>query len=146
MKKLFLLSCLAVCATALCAAQLPDWQDPDLFQVNRYPMTATFDTEGNRLSLNGEWDFKWYETIADRALDFYKPEYDVAGWDVMPVPGMWELNGYGDPLYLNYGYAWRTWYKHNPPFVPTERNHAGQYRRTFALDGAWTGKDVFLYI
>ena len=146
MKKLFLLSCLAACTAALCAAQLPDWQDPDLFQVNRYPMTASFDAGGSRLSLNGEWDFKWYETIEERASDFYKPEFDIAGWDVMPVPGMWELNGYGDPLYLNYGYAWRTWYKHNPPFVPTERNHAGQYRKTFTLDQPWNGKDVFLHI
>ena len=146
MKKLFLLSCLAACTTALCAAQLPDWQDPDLFQINRYPMTATFDAGGSRLSLNGEWDFKWYETVEDRASDFYKPEFDVAGWDVMPVPGMWELNGYGDPLYLNIGYAWRPWYKNNPPFVPVERNHAGQYRKIFTLDQNWSGKDIFLHI
>ena len=146
MKKLFLLSCLAALTSILCAEEMPDWQNPNLFQINRYPMTATFNAGGNHLSLNGEWDFKWYETIEDRALDFYKPEYNVAGWDVMPVPGMWELNGYGDPLYLNYGYAWRTWYKHNPPFVPTERNHAGQYRKTFSLDQSWNGKDIFLHI
>ena len=146
MKKLFLLSWLAAFTTALCAAELPYWQNPELIQVNRYPMTATFNAEGNNLSLNGDWDFKWYETIEDRALDFYKPEYNTAGWDIMPVPGMWELNGYGDPLYLNYGYAWRTWYKHNPPFVPIERNHAGQYRKTFNLDQSWSGKDIFLHI
>ena len=146
MKRLFLLSCLAAFTTALCAAGLPVWQDPELLQINRYPMTATFNAGGNQLSLNGEWDFKWYQTVEDRVLDFYKPEYNIAGWDVMPVPGMWELNGYGDPLYLNIGYAWRTWYKNNPPFVPTERNHAGQYRKTFTLDQSWSGKDIFLHI
>lgn len=146
MKRLFLLLCLAASTTTLSAEELPDWQNPKLFQINRYPMTATFSTDGNNLSLNGEWDFKWYETINDRALDFYKPEYDIAGWDVMPVPGMWELNGYGDPLYLNQGYAWRTWYKSNPPFVPVERNHVGQYRKTFTLDQSWNGKDIFLHI
>ena len=146
MKRLFLLTCLAAFTTALCATGLPQWQDPELLQVNRYPMTATFNAGGNTLSLNGDWDFKWYETIEDRAMDFYKPEYDITGWDVMPVPGMWELNGYGDPLYLNYGYAWRTWYKNNPPFVPIERNHAGQYRKIFTLDQSWNGKDIFLHI
>ena len=117
-----------------------------MVEVNRYPMTATFETSGNKLTLNGVWDFKWYETVDDRALDFYKVDYDISGWDTMPVPGLWELNGYGDPLYVNIGYAWRPWYENNPPFVPVQRNHAGQYRRTFVLDGAWTGKDVFLYI
>jgi beta-galactosidase len=105
MKKLFLLSCLTALASVLCAEEMPDWQNPNMVQINRYPMTASFNTGGNHLSLNGEWDFKRNETIEDLALDFFKPEYDAAGWDVMPVPGMWELNGYGDPLYLNYGYA-----------------------------------------
>ena len=133
-------------ATSLLSAADPDWINPYVVEVNRYPMTATFDTGGNRLTLNGVWDFKWYETVEDRALDFYKADYDITGWDTMPVPGLWELNGYGDPLYLNIGYAWRPWYKNAPPYVPVERNHAGQYRRTFVLDEAWTGKDVFLYI
>lgn len=146
MKRLFLFLCLAAFSTVLCAEELPDWQNPNLLQINRYPMTATFNTGGNHLSLNGEWDFKWYETLEDRALDFFKPEYYITGWDVMPVPGMWELNGYGDPLYLNIGYAWRTWYKNDPPFVPVERNHAGHYRKTFTLDQSWAGKDIFLHI
>ena len=128
------------------AADLPHWQDPGVVEVNRYPMTATFDTGGNRLTLNGVWDFKWYETLESRDLDFFKTDYDAAGWDTMPVPGMWELNGYDVPLYLNTGYPWRTWYKNNPPFVPVERNHAGQYRRTFSLDDSWNGKDIFLHI
>jgi len=133
-------------ATSVSASGLPEWQDPGVVEVNRYPMTATFNAGGMNLSLNGEWDFKWYETVEDRALDFFKPEYSIEGWDRMTVPGMWELSGYGDPLYLNIGYAWRTWYKNNPPFAPVERNHAGQYRRTFTLDESWDGKDVFLHI
>ena len=142
----FSLFCLVTASFAASAADMPAWKDPGIIEVNRYPMTATFDAAGNKLTLNGVWDFKWYETVEDRALDFYRTDYDITGWDTMPVPGMWELNGYGDPLYVNIGYAWRPWYKNNPPFVPVERNHAGQYRRTFVLDEAWTGKDVFLYI
>ena len=147
MKKLIIICLQFVCLTGFAAEnQLPEWQDANVVEINRYPMTATFETDGNKLSLNGEWDFKWYELIADRSLDFYKMDYDMSGWDKMPVPGMWELNGFGEPLYLNTGYAWRTWYKNNPPFAPIERNHAGQYRRTFTLDDSWKGKDVFLHI
>jgi len=149
MRKLFLKFLGAVVLfsqSSLMAADLPHWQDPGVVEVNRYPMTATFDTGGNRLTLNGVWDFKWYETLESRDLDFFKTDYDAAGWDTMPVPGMWELNGYDVPLYLNTGYPWRIWYKNNPPFVPVERNHAGQYRRTFSLDDSWNGKDIFLHI
>ena len=149
MRKLFLIFLGAVVLfsqSSLMAADLPHWQDPGVVEVNRYPMTATFDTGGNRLTLNGVWDFKWYETLESRDMDFFKTDYDEAGWDTMPVPGMWELNGYDVPLYLNIGYPWRTWYKNNPPFVPVERNHAGQYRRTFSLDDSWNGKDIFLHI
>ena len=125
---------------------LPYWQDPEVIEINRYPMTASFETGGNKLSLNGVWDFKWYETLEDRDLDFFKTDYSIDGWATMPVPGMWQLNGYGDPLYVNTGFAWRTWYTNNPPIVPTKYNHAGQYRRTFMLDDSWNGKDVFLHI
>ena len=147
MKKLILFCLQLACISAFAQEQkFPEWQDANVVEINRYPMTATFETGGNKLSLNGVWDFKWYELIADRSLDFYRIDYNASGWDKMPVPGMWELNGYGEPLYLNTGYAWRTWYTNNPPFAPIERNHAGQYRRTFNLDESWNGKDVFLHI
>ena len=145
-KVLFALVGIVALSMPLSAAALEDWQDPHVVEINRYPMTATFETGGNKLSLNGVWDFKWYETIEDRAADFHKPEYNVSDWDTMPVPGMWELNGYGDPLYLNIGYPWRPWYKNTPPLVPVQRNHTGQYRRNFTLDESWNGKDIFLHI
>ena len=127
-------------------SEIPAWQDPNVVEINRYPMTATFDVGGQKLSLNGMWDFKWYEKPADRETGFFKMGYDIAGWNTMPVPGLWELNGYGDPLYVNIGYPWRRWHKNTPPFVPSERNHVGQYRRTFCLDKSWDGKDIFLHI
>lgn len=58
----------------------------------------------------------------------------------MQVPGVWELNGYGDPIYVNVGYAWRNQFKNNPPEVPTENNHVGSYRREIIVPASWKGK------
>ena len=66
---------LAVITTTMSASDLPYWQDPNVIEVNRYPMTATFDTQGNKISLNGVWDFKWYETPDLRATDFFKSDF-----------------------------------------------------------------------
>ena len=112
---------------------LPDWQDPQVVEKNRLPMAASFHTGGLKMSLSGMWKFAWYETIDSRSLDFFKTDYEDAAWDEMPVPGMWELNGYGDPVYKNVGYAWSGHYVNNPPYPALEHNYAGQYRRTFVL-------------
>ena len=123
------------------------WQDPNVFEENRLPMRATFVTDQQKtLSLNGVWKFNWNETIEGRTRGFESPGYDDSSWGIMPVPGMWELNGYGDPLDLNIGYAWRGHYKNNPPYPPTEHNYVGQYRRTFNMDASWVGKQVCLFI
>lgn len=125
---------------------LPDWQNPEVVERNRAPMTATFNTDGMKLSLDGIWKFNWNETIDERPLDFWAAGYDDSSWGTMPVPGMWELNGYGDPIYVNVGYAWRGHYQNNPPIPAYEHNYVGQYRRTFNLDAGWSGNDIFLHI
>lgn len=63
----------------------------------------------------------------------------------MPVPGVWELNGYGDPLYVNVGYAWREQFKNNPPEVPTADNHVGSYRREILVPADWNGKEIIAH-
>ena len=126
--------------------ELPDWQNPQVVQRNRLPMSSYFETDGQKLSLSGTWDFRWYETIDSRSRDFYALSYDASDWDTMPVPGMWELNGYGHPVYKNVGWAWSGHYQNNPPFPSDWHNYAGQYRRTFTIDEKWTGKDIFLHI
>lgn len=136
----------AVASAATKKEVMPDWQNPQVVEDNRVPMTARFETDGLKLTLNGVWDFNWNENMDARPMDFYKTTYDASGWDTMPVPGMWELNGYGDPVYVNNVYVWRKFYQANPPYVPVEQNYVGQYRRYFELDGAWDGKDVFLHI
>ncbi len=137
---------MAAVASAAAKSDLPAWQDPGNFQENRIPMAAHFETDGLKLSLNGVWDFNWNENMNSRPTDFYRLDYDASGWDTMPVPGMWEMNGYGDPVYVNVGYAWRNFHKNNPPYAPVERNHVGQYRNTFVLGEEWSGKDVFLHV
>lgn len=134
---------LLFCAASF--AQQP-WQTAEINSVNREPMAAYVHSDSPVTSLDGMWKFKWYENPDGRLTDFYKTGIDDSGWDIMPVPGMWELNGYGDPVYVNIGYAWRPWYKNNPPVPPTEHNHVGQYRRSIDWDPAWNGKDIFLTV
>ncbi len=81
------------------------------------------------MTLNGPWKFFWVKNADARPTDFWRTDYNDKGWNNMPVPGVWELNGYGDPLYVNVGYAWREQFKNNPPEVPTVNNHVGSYRR-----------------
>ena len=140
------LAALSAAAFNLAAEQMPDWQNPAVNQRNRLPMSTTFDTGGLNLSLSGMWKFNWNETADSRPMDFYGLGYNDENWDQIPVPGLWELHGYGDPLYLNIGYAWRDHYENNPPYPAMEHNYVGQYRRTFVLDEAWDGKDIFLHI
>ena len=140
------LSAAAVASAATKKASLPAWQDPQVVQQNRIPMSSHFETDGLKLMLNGVWDFNWNEDMNTRPMNFYALDYDASGWDTMPVPGMWELNGYGDPVYLNVGYAWRGHYENNPPIPADWHNYVGQYRRTFDLDKDWEGKDIFLHI
>lgn len=129
------------------ANEKPAWQNPEVFEINRLPMRTSFITDQqNTLYLNSLWKFNFHKTPESINNGFYQKSYDDSGWNSMPVPGMWELNGYGDPVYLNVGYAWRGLFKNNPPFVPIERNHVGQYRRTFQIDKSWIGKQICLYI
>ena len=150
MKKLLLILAAALAATPLLAEKnnkMEPWQDPNVFEENRLPMAATFVTDQQKtLTLNGVWKFKWNETIEGRIKGFEAVDYNDADWGTIPVPGMWELNGYNDPVYLNVGFAWRGHYTNNPPYPPTEHNYVGQYRRTFNVDKSWIGKQICLCI
>jgi beta-galactosidase len=125
---------------------LPDWQDPELFQKNRLPMSTYFTTDGLKISLDGIWSFRWHEGLDSRDMRFFSLDFDDSEWGSIPVPGMWELNGYGDPLYNNFGFPWEGHYKPNPPFPFFEHNYAGQYRRWFEIGEEWNGKDIILHI
>lgn len=130
----------------LLLAAVPDHLNPEIVQRGRLPMGATLETDCPEISLDGVWRFNWYENLEDRDRNFHKTTFDDGRWGHMPVPGMWELNGYGDPVYLNHGYAWRGHYENNPPIPPTEHNHAGQYRRYFDIPDSLSGRDFILHI
>ena len=147
MKKLLLITGLFLSFVSFGAKKLEPWQDPEIVQENRLPMRATFVTDQQQtLSLNGIWKFHFSKTVASRLKGFEVITYNDASWKDMPVPGLWELNGYGVPVYVNTGYAWKGLYENNPPFVPEEGNYVGQYRRAFDIPASWNGKPVYLCI
>ena len=145
MKKILLSALLLGVAFAASAAE--DWQDPAVFGRGRLPMVSTFTTDQQKtISLEGIWAFNFCENPSARAKGFEAVGYDDSAWGEIPVPGLWELCGYGDPMYVNIGYPWRGHYENNPPIVPEEHNHVGQYRRKVFIDSAWKGKQICLFI
>ena len=103
-----------------------------------------------RLSLNGKWKFNYVENFADRPTNFMNPRTDVNKWSDITVPGNWELQGFGTPIYVNETYEFCSpgyppyWDKPNPPYIPKEWNPTGTYRRTFTIPGNWDNKEIFL--
>ena len=98
------------------------------------------------LTMEGTWKFNWAKNANERPAGFYAVDYDDSKWGTMPVPGMWELNGYGDPIYVNTSYAWRNDWQTNPPYVQDLANHVGSYRRQFTIPADWQGKKVYMHI
>lgn len=171
MKKIFVLALLAASLPCAHAASTPmekgkharaaqptftEWHDLDVNQLNRMPCHTSFfayeseaaarlgckESSSNYLTLNGDWKFNWVVDADKRPTDFYRTDFDDSAWGTMPVPGIWELNGYGDPLYVNIGYAWRGHFANNPPQVPVKDNHVGTYRRTITIPEAWQGRQI----
>lgn len=166
-KKYFLLTCLAAFPFALTAQENNRYEEitnPKLTSINREPARSTFTsyvTEADavindrqngtfRLSLNGKWKFHYVETFADRPTDFMMDRVDASRWPDINVPGNWELQGFGTPIYVNHPYEFCSsgyppyWDKPNPPYVPQEWNPTGTYRREFTLPGDWDDKEIFL--
>jgi beta-galactosidase len=92
-------------------------------------------------SLNGKWKFNWVNKPADRPLDFYKPDYDVSKWKLIPVPSNWQMHGYGIPIYLNSRHP----FPPNPPHIPHNYNPVGSYRRQFTMPKDWKDRRIFLH-
>ena len=105
------------------------WHNVDVNQQNREPRRAAFfafedlsKAQGfdkklsvNYLSMEGTWKFNFVKDHNKRPLNFFKANFDDSNWKDFPVPGLFELNGYGAPTYKNVGYAWATQFDPNPP-------------------------------
>lgn len=159
MKKTIISAALLLTALSSGAQSFTEWQDETVFEVNRAPMHAHYFAyespetahtgdprlSENYMSINGDWKFMWVKDADQRPEEFWKTGYDDRAWGRMPVPGMWELNGYGDPQYLNIGYPWREQFKNNPPHVPVKDNHVGSYRKEFEIPSSWSGREVLIH-
>ena len=162
MNRLCSLLCFLSALPVLSAAtsSVPEWLDPGVNQMNREPRHAvffafessdkavTFDkTVSSRyLSLEGTWRFCFVRNHNDAPDGFWNPKYDDSAWTDFPVPGLFEMNGYGDRIYCNIGYAWKTQFNSDPPFVEEKNNYTGSYRRTFTLPDDWAGSDVIFHV
>ncbi|WP_299534515.1 glycoside hydrolase family 2 TIM barrel-domain containing protein [Ulvibacterium sp.] len=134
----------------------PEWENPEIFQINREEPTASFyryvsvaGALGNQSwensplyrSLNGTWDFYWAKNPQARPQDFYEKGFDVSAWDTIIVPSNWEVQGHGIPVYTNITYM----FPPDPPFIPHETNPVGSYKRQFEVPQEWEGKDIYLH-
>ena len=161
MKRLLSIFAALFALSAMAKGAMPPHQDPTIVEQNREPMRSSFIVyppfeakpgsdfrdAPNYQSIAGEWKFSWYANLTDaRPAEFYTTKYNDSAWGVMPVPGLWELNGYGDPLYNNHGYAWDNAYIDAPPQAPSLSNHVGLYRRHIAIPKEWHGKQIFVHI
>lgn len=136
------------------------WHNVDVNQQNRAPRRAAFfafenqdkaqafekKKSTNYLSMEGTWKFNFVKDYNKRPANFFAANFDDSQWKDFPVPGLFELNGYGDATYKNIGYAWATQFDPNPPYISELNNYTGSYRRTFDLPKDWKGKDVYFHV
>lgn len=136
------------------------WQNVNINQQNREPRRANFfafenlekaqsfdkKKSANYLSMEGMWKFNFVKDHNKRPANFFALKYDDSQWKDFPVPGLFELNGYGDATYKNIGYAWATQFDPNPPYISELNNYTGSYRRTFELPKNWKGKNVYFHV
>ncbi|MDD7597044.1 MAG: glycoside hydrolase family 2 TIM barrel-domain containing protein [Prevotella sp.] len=136
-----------------------EWHDLQVNEVNRLKLHTNYfayesaekalagdrKASANYLSLNGTWKFHFAEAPDKRPSGFFETTYNDATWNTISVPGIWELNGYGDPVYVNVGFAWRGHFENNPPQVPLKNNHVGSYRRIINIPNSWDGKQIIAH-
>ena len=147
-----------------------DWENQRILGINKEPGHATMfpyasvaemqqdafykepwihSTSSRVQYLNGTWKFHWAKQPEDRPVLFYQNNYNVSGWDEIPVPSNWEMLGYGTPIYTNITYPFRN----NPPFIQGQKgytildepNAVGSYRRDFEIPADWKDKEIYIH-
>ena len=144
-------------AAGMAQGAVPAWTDPEVNEINRLPMHASFfayrageqgdkTLSANYLPLDGTWRFHFSPDRTGRPGDEVAATgYDDSSWGFIQVPGMWELSGYGEPMYLNVGYPWRGNFANNPPVTPDKENAVGTYRRHVTVPADWKGKNIIAH-
>lgn len=152
MRRLFA-AILALVVATVAMAQDPYWENPEMFAENKLASRATlipyasFDEalargeSGYVLDISGEWRFHWTKRPSERPEGFWAKEYDDKMWDLIAVPGNWELLGYGYPIYTNVNYPFPL----NPPYIPHDDNPTGCYRHMFEIPESWEGRRIILH-
>lgn len=165
MEKLKSVLLLATLASATIQAQIPEWQTTEHFNDgqltphalvvpypnNDYKAIRDFNYKDSPyyLDLNGKWKFHWVKGVDNRPVGFENPAYDTSNWDNINVPGNWELQGYGTPVYTNQPYEFDSeWaqFKKDWPRVPETTNEVGSYRRTFKVPADWKERRTVLCV
>ena len=159
LRKLFLTTVLLASVSAFGAVE-PAWKNASVNQVNREARRAAFfafesadkakvndKTQSKRyLSMEGKWKFNFVKDHNLAPKDFFALNYDDSKWVDFPVPGLFEIEGYGDKIYKNVGYSWGTTFNSNPPYIDETNNYTGSYRREFDLPLSWDGQDVYFHV
>ena len=159
LRKLFLTTVLLASVSAFGAVE-PAWKNASVNQVNREARRAAFfafesadkakvndKTQSKRyLSMEGKWKFNFVKDHNLAPKDFFALNYDDSKWVDFPVPGLFEIEGYGDKIYKNVGYSWGTTFNSNPPYIDETNNYTGSYRREFDLPLNWDGQDVYFHV
>ena len=160
MRKTFLLLGALVAAMSLSAQTAKMWLDPEVNQENRKESRAAYFAYENAelaaqadknksaryLDMTGEWKFNFVKNHDEAPEGFYAVDYDDSKWVKFPVPGLFEILGYGDRIYKNVGYSWATQFWSNPPYVEERNNYTGSYRRSFKVPADWKGQQVYMHV
>ena len=138
-------------------AQTHDWENPHVLGINKLPYHATLQLPSKQKecreiqSLDGRWKFHWSKDPESRPADFYREDYDVSGWDKITVPGNWQLQGFGKPIYVNMRYPFhrdrpsvtgepeKDWYAYD------HRNPVGSYVTFFDATKEMLSKNLILH-
>ena len=155
MKRHFAIAALLVALTA--HAQQRDWENPHVLGINKLPYHATLQLPSKEkeckeiVSLDGQWRFHWSRNPEERPANFYEENYDVSQWNYITVPGNWQTQGFGTPIYININYP----FVKNRPSVTSEppkdwtayenRNPVGSYVTFFDVTREMLGKNLILH-
>lgn len=138
------------------APQVPDWENPAVIGLNKEKAHAPFELASEKandtrvLSLNGLWRFRWSPDPESRPAEFYQQDYSLDHWGLIQVPGDWQMQGFGLPIYTNIGYPFRrdlprvTGDPSRSFYSYSHRNPVGSYCATFEAPETWLNQRVFL--